>query len=209
MNPPAGSRTWTHRLSEDFPDTISGAGELDEILMQGTWNAERHQGAWSSQLQLVHTALRSGGKLILDILTSNQRIAELQPLPGPAAVVQVVPLLADVLSELDAAGFVGMQILKYESSPCFTQGSAEMRETRLEAYKASSTFETQETIRVMYKGPLARIVDDSGATFDRGKCTLIPSGMWQRIAASPMSESFVKLAEPSFRVASCGVGAAK
>lgn len=205
----AAPRKWTHRLSEEFPDIIPGAGELDEVLLQGTWNAERHRQSWASQLQQVYTALRPNGKLILHILTANQRIEELQPLSGPAAVVQVVPLLADVLSELDAAGFVDVQFLKYESSPCFTQGNAEMRETRLEAYTAVTSFETQETIRVMYKGPLARVVDDSGATFDRGKCTLIPSGLWKRIASSPMSESFVKLAEPSFRAVSCGIGTAK
>jgi hypothetical protein len=203
------SKAWAHRLSEPFPESIPGSGVLDEIAMQGSWNAERHRHSWSQQLEKVYESLRPGGKLTLHMLTSNEPIERLEPLPGPASVVQVVPLLADVVALLGQTGFINVQLVKYGGSPCFVQQGAELRETRLEAFTRGQTNTEEEMVRVVYKGPLNQLTDDGGTIFERGKPTLVPAPVWQQLAASTMSESFVKLASGKNHVTSCGISRAK
>jgi catechol 2,3-dioxygenase-like lactoylglutathione lyase family enzyme len=195
--------TWQHRLSEDFPATLPQAGQLDEALLQGSWNARRHLGQWRVQLQQIAQALKPGGKLVLHLLTADQPLENLQPLPGPAGAVQVVPQLDEVLAALAATGFVDAQLVTYSGSPCFTQQGVELRETRIEAFTRPAAG-SDRRIRVVYKGPASKVSDDSGNTFLRGVATSIPAASWQRLAASKMAQSFVPLSEPADHATSCG-----
>jgi hypothetical protein len=199
----APRKTWQHRLSEDFPATLPHAGQLDEAVLQGSWNARRHLGQWRAQLQQVAHALKPGGKAVLHLLTANEPLENLQPLPGPAGAVQVVPELDEVLAVLTATGFVDAQLVKYSGSPCFTQQGVEMRETRLEAFTRGA-LASDRLIRVVYKGPASKVSDDSGNSFLRGMATAISAASWQRIAASGMAGSFVCLAEPTAQPVNCG-----
>lgn len=127
-------KTWAHRLSEDFPAAIANQGELDEIQLQGSWNARRHAGQWRAQLQEIARALKPGGKVVLHLLTASALLENLQPLPGPAGAVQVVPQLEEVLAALAATDFVDTRLVKHSETPCFVQQGVELRETLIEAF---------------------------------------------------------------------------
>lgn len=204
---PTQKRTWAHRLSADFPPIIPGAGELDEVALQGTWNAKQHESSWAQQLQQIRSALRPGGKVVLHMLTCNEPITDLQPLSGPASVVQVVPALNDVMTALTEAGFIYAQLLKYGSTPCFKQNGIELRETRLEAFTPCARSPLAQTVRVVYKGPLAKLVDDHGACFIRGHVTQVAATTWQRIASGRLADSFVRLSDGSVQHVACGTHA--
>ncbi len=203
--PASPRQTWTHRLLEEFPRVIPNAGMLDEVILQGTWNATRHAGQWNHQLDQIREALRPGGKLVLHLLTSHEPLTKLEPLPGPAAVVQVVPQLREVLAALDQAGFQDVQFVKYSGTPCFQQQGVEMRETRLEARTPCEVKGDEENVTVVYKGPAAQIIDDHGNIFVRGEAIPVPPSVWLRLAASSLSASFVSLAPSSKQVLTCGV----
>lgn len=194
---------WVHRLSEDFPSCIPGAGDLDEVLLQGTWNAQGHEGQWSRQLSEVRSSLRPGGKLVLHLLTANEAVERLSPLPGRAAVVQVVPVLSEVVRAVEAQGFVNLQLVKYGTSPCFVQKGIEMRETRLEASTPQNNPANGRLVQVVYRGPFSEISADEIGKFVRGEPRSIPIDAWERLAMSNGTESFTKLAEPASAPLAC------
>lgn len=199
------SQSWAHRLAEDFPESIPHTGQLDEILLQGTWNAKRHRTAWSAQLSAVRSALKPGGKLVLHLLTANQSMASLRELPGRASVVEVAPELTEVLAAVEAHGFVKLQLEKYAETPCFMQDGVELRETRLAAFAPQADPPGSELVRVVFKGPYAELLDDDAGRFIRGEAKSISAEVWQRLAGGPVADLFVKLAEPSSTSTRCGV----
>ena len=233
----AAPRTWTHRLSEPFPARLPDSGTWDEVHLQGSWNALCHQDAWSDQLQAVRAALRPRGKLILHLLTANEPLTHLSPLPGPASVVQVVPTLSTIIKTLVAEGFERLELLKYASTPCFVQNQIEMRETRLQGFVSeqdsarsralshserpgthSSTLTAPaadvlsakasgdgESIRVLYKGPFAQLVDDTYGTFTRGEVRRIPRSVWEDLSTGPWASGFVRLEQPDLTRVRCGM----
>lgn len=194
--------TLTHRLSQDFPADLAGES-LDEVMLQGSFNAKRHEGAWGPRLAAIQRALRPGGKLTIHSLTSNQPLTAPPALPGPASVVESVPVLADVTRMLREAGFTNFVLRKYGSKPCFMLGDAELRETLIEAVKEGEA--AQETFEVMYKGPAERVGPIAGVEFPLGERVTIPCTLWKQIEASGMAEAFVKFSS-SMGGASCGAG---
>ncbi len=76
-------------------------------------------------------------------------------------MVEAVPSAEQLSAELAAAGFVDLYFEKLAEHPCLTADGVECRETRLIGYKpAEKSFAA--TYQVLYKGPLAAIVDDAG-----------------------------------------------
>lgn len=196
--------TFAHRLSQDFPATVGADGSLDEVLLQGSFNAKKHNGHWPKRLEAIRKSLKPGGKLIIHTLTANKPVTDLKPLAGPAAVVECVPDLAEVLQLMQGAGFTNILFKKYAPTPCFTQADIEMRETRLEAVVDDSKT-ARGTEDVLYKGPAQSVGPIDGTTFALGQRVTIPCTTWKRIEESGMSEAFVKLAPPSGIEIGCGM----
>jgi extradiol dioxygenase family protein len=190
-------RRWSHRLSDDFPDAIPSAGQLDEVLLQGSWNAKKHMGQWSDQLVKARSALRPGGKLVVHLLTAGEAIMLTKPLPGPASVVEVVPTLSEVFSSLETQGFQHLRLAKYGASPCFLHEGVEMRETRLEAFAPQTASAEESLVRVLYRGPCFSIALDGLDDFKRGEPRWISVEAWEQLVAMHGSDSFVKLADSS------------
>jgi hypothetical protein len=66
-------------------------------------------------------------------LTANATTVERPSLPGPAALVERVLPLGEVVGLLGEAGFAGLRIGKHGDQPCFVVGAAELRETKVTA----------------------------------------------------------------------------
>jgi hypothetical protein len=196
--------TVSHRLTEDFPADLGAPGSVDEILLQGSFNAKKHEGGWKERLAAIRRALKPGGKLIVHTLTASKPVNEFTPLSGRAAVVECVPALSEVLGLLDAAGFTNVLFRKYAPTPCFTQGDVEMRETRLEAVVDESKT-ARGTEEVMYKGPAARITSIDGFDFPLGQRVTVPCTVWKRIDEGGMADAFVKFSPLSGVEVSCGM----
>jgi hypothetical protein len=200
-------RSWAHRLSDEFPSVIPGSGELDEVFLQGSWNAKRHEGHWADQLARARAALRPGGKLSIHLLTANESVTLTNPLPGPAAVVEVVPSLSEVFAAVESQGFVHLRLAKYGANPCFRHDGTEMRETRLEASVPSFASTDERFVPVLYRGPCNSVAIDGLGTFARGESRWISEKAWEQFVAMPGSESFVRLTQPerAGAIQACGV----
>lgn len=196
--------TVSHRLSQDFPAELGADSSLDEVLLQGSFNAKKHEHHWAEYLAAIRKSLKPGGKLIIHTLTANRPVTDLKPLAGPAAVVECVPDLSEVLRLMKDGGFANILFKKYAPTPCFTQGDVEMRETRLEAVVDDSKT-ARGTEEVLYKGPAQSVGPIDGISFALGQRVTIPCTTWKRIEESGMSEAFVKFAPHTGIEISCGM----
>jgi len=133
--PPA---LWNHRLGQPFPARLPILdGTVDSVSLQGTFNENLSTDQLAARLSEVHRILRPGGTVNLHLLTADRPITGEISLPGPAAVVQKVPVDADVIERLKAAGFADAHYSYRASSPCFQVGKAQLRETRIAATRAA------------------------------------------------------------------------
>ncbi len=191
------SGDWEHRLGSDFPQPLPFAdGSLQEIRLRGTFNVPCAAEMRRVRLAECRRVLAPGGRVVLHHLTGAASLpAGCLPLPGPAAVVEEVPVDTELFGGLEEAGFGDVRLLKFGSTPAFTVQEIELRETIVQASKPADDAEAE--VVVVYKGPFRQLVDDAGRVFRRGERTRISRTRWESIAAGPLEESFVCLTRPS------------
>ncbi len=189
---------WSHRLGQPLPTRLFVQPEsVDEARLQGTFNAACTADQRRKLLAEVFIALKPGGRLILHQLTAD-REAPLgrNQLPGPAAMVEAAPPIADIVREVEAAGFVGIRFERLGDHPCFTVNGAEMRETILVAEKPQAPAAPHAAKRrVLYKGPFAQITLDGGLTLRRGEFVLVDENVYHALQTTA-SGQFVFAGEP-------------
>jgi catechol 2,3-dioxygenase-like lactoylglutathione lyase family enzyme len=189
--PPPGD--WEHRLGSLFPRPLPFAdGTLQEVRLRGTFNVPCEREMRRARLAECLRVLAPGGRIVLHHLTGASRLpSDSLPLPGPAVVVDEVPVDAELLGWVTEAGFGDVRLLKFGSAPSFTVQGVELRETIVEALKPPSEADTE--VVVVYKGPFCQLVDDANRVFRRGERTRISRARWESIAGGPLEESFVRL----------------
>lgn len=131
---------WRHVLGQAFATKLPMLdATVDEAHLQGTFNERLAPDEIRRRLAEVRRVLRPEGRVELHMLTSDRALSE-EPLhlPGPAAAVQVAPIDRDVLAWLAEAGFSRPGFAYRASAPCFRVGAAELRETRLEAWRSAT-----------------------------------------------------------------------
>jgi extradiol dioxygenase family protein len=196
----APPRVWSHRLGQAFPQQIpADDGSLDEVVLEGTFNAGPAALDFCQALVEVARALRSGGKLLLHGLTADHGLAHPPRLPGPAAAVEQAPTTAEVLSAVCRAGFVGLELITFGETYRFDHAGAELRETRLLAWRADDTSANasgDDLHTIIYRGPFVEVRDDSGIIFRRGEPTAVDMHTWQRLKESNAAEQFLFILGP-------------
>jgi hypothetical protein len=190
-------RVWEHRMGSPFtpPET-----ECDEIVLRGTFNVPLPAGEIATVLEQSFAALVPGGKIALHHLTAEETLCETPVLPGPAAYVRHVPVRAEMMTALEAAGFVDLALTTFRAGACFEFKGHPLRETRMEARRPARA--DADLLTVLFKGPFKEILDDSGQRWQRGEPVTIPRSRWQAIAQSPAASLFVEL--PASPAAACG-----
>jgi hypothetical protein len=190
--PPAAAEraVWTHRMDEDFPEDFASQGApLDEIALQGTFNAARFREQWKPILGRTFESLRPGGAVLAHVLTANRPLERMSELPGPASRVGYVPTEREVLDALAEAGFVGLRLTKFGESPCFVLGGVELRETMLRAWKPAP--QGEPVGRILYKGPFAQVADEQGNIYRRGQWMTVDRTIWNRLRESADPDQFL------------------
>jgi len=198
---PEPKQQWSHRLGS--PLTIPPAhlkGTLDEVSLQGTFNAAGTESQVGVFLCEVADRLKPGGTVLLHCLSADRHVDQLPALPGPASVVKAVPCLNSLMDDLEAAGFESIRLTKYGSRACFTAGEAELRETKIEATKPVAP--TDELVAVIYRGPFPQVTLDSGTTLLRGRRTELNRTLVEQIKSTPVGELLVVL-ETATSAVSC------
>ena len=154
-------------MNDPVPDRIPLAdGSADEVSLRGTFNlplaAEKRRSLVADAVRV----LRLGGRVFVHVLAGEGEVED-PDLPGPAGEVRSVPLEADPVALLEAAGLVGVRMLKFDSKPCFVRDGVGMRELQLEGFKPAIAEGSE--VEVIYKGPFREVRDDGGRVFARGR----------------------------------------
>jgi catechol 2,3-dioxygenase-like lactoylglutathione lyase family enzyme len=187
----AQSVTWTHMLTAPPPSRIPHEdATVDEVLLEGTFNAALPAGACGALLAEALRVLKPGGSLSVHGLVSDKPFPGRPSLPGPAALVQAIPVETAPLDALRAAGFVGLFYQRLGDIHCFSVNGVELRELQLVGYKPAGPAALDEQHAVMYHGPLARLVDEQGRSFPRGQRVAVDAATWNLLSHPPLAECF-------------------
>jgi catechol 2,3-dioxygenase-like lactoylglutathione lyase family enzyme len=198
-----------HRLGQPLPERLQTASgtdcepaSVDEVLLQGTFNARVDAGQRRRILSEAHRVLRPGGHVLLHVLTGTRALpAGIVPkLPGPAAAVEQVPLDQELIAELEAAGFTGIEYVKFGASPCFHYEGVEMRETKLMGFRPAPLAGLPFGA-VMYKGPFRELRDDQGRVFRRGQRVTVDEATYGSLRSGPAADQFLFLPSEHFQIA--------
>ncbi|HWA99948.1 MAG TPA: ArsI/CadI family heavy metal resistance metalloenzyme [Pirellulales bacterium] len=127
---------WQHLLVQPLPERIDHAdSSVDEVQLQGTFNLAVPQERVARLLDEALRVLRPGGSVFVHALAADRPYDARPKLPGPAALVERVPLLGLAAAMLAAAGFRDTTYVKVGKAPCFVVDGIEMRELQLSASK--------------------------------------------------------------------------
>lgn len=125
---------WAHMLTQPIPERIGHAdATVDEVQLLGTFNMAVERSRLAAFLTEIRRVLRPGGSLFAHVLTSNAATVERPSLPGPAALVERVLPIGDVIGLVSEAGFAALVIGKHGEKPCYVADGAELRETKVTA----------------------------------------------------------------------------
>jgi catechol 2,3-dioxygenase-like lactoylglutathione lyase family enzyme len=188
---PAPEKVWEHRLTEPPPERLEHAdGSLDEVRLEGTFNARIEPERLAALLAEAHRALKPGGKIAVHGLVGDRPFPGAPALPGLASLVQRVPVETEPLEALERAGFRGLHYERLGDIHCFQVNGVELREMRLCGLKEAGTSAACE---VLYKGPLTEVVDEDGTVFARGERVTVTARQAERLRRGPAAELFTFL----------------
>ncbi|AMV30399.1 Cadmium-induced protein CadI [Gemmata sp. SH-PL17] len=183
---------WQHRLTDQVPDRIPHKdNSLDEVLLEGTFNALVSPERLAKLLVDAHRALRPGGKLSIHGLVSDKPFPGTPKLPGLASMVQRVPVETEPLGLLLRAGFGGLFYEKLGDIHCFTVNGVELRELRLQGWKAGTA--APGPCAVVYKGPFEQVSCECGLVFRRAEKVTVSAMVAGWLRSGPAAEQFAFL----------------
>jgi catechol 2,3-dioxygenase-like lactoylglutathione lyase family enzyme len=189
---PAPQAIWEHRLSTTVPPRIPHPdASLDEVRLEGTFNAVISETALTSLLTDVLRVLKPNGRVSAHGLVADRPFPGVPRLPGLASLVERVPVETEALEALRQAGFRDIFYERLADIHCFNVGGIELREMRLSGFKPAAA--TTGTCSIMYKGPFEQVEDDDGTVFPRGQHIVVRQNQAERLKRGPAAEQFAYL----------------
>jgi catechol 2,3-dioxygenase-like lactoylglutathione lyase family enzyme len=185
---------WQHRIPDPFPARIPHPdNSLHEVVLEGTANMKPESTKLDAVLAEAYRALRPGGEVALHGLAGDKASPPTRPkLPGPADVVEYVPVETEPMRAMVRAGFVRVRFEKLAAAPNFIVDDVRMREILLVGRKPGHR-PGRATRQAIYLGPLAQVADDFGNIFPRGERVSLNIHDWQLLAGSTVADEFLLL----------------
>ena len=196
---------WEHRMNAQVPARIPlDDRSADEVLLRGTLNLPLSAEEQRAIVTEAARVLKPGGRVFVHVLSGEVDVQNPE-LPGPASAVRAVPPEGEAVGLLEAAGFVGVKLLKYDTKPCFVRNGVGMRETQLEGFAPPT--KDAASREVMYRGPFREVRDDLGNVYPRGRRVAVSAAAVERLRAGELLPQFTVFEPTTARpltVTACG-----
>jgi catechol 2,3-dioxygenase-like lactoylglutathione lyase family enzyme len=186
---------WQHRITDPLPARIPHPDDsLDEVMLEGTFNARVHPDKLSDLLSEAMRVLKPGGAVAVHGLVGDKPFPGEPKLPGMAAMVQRVPVETEPLGALLRAGFGGIFYEKLGDIHCFEVNGVELRELRMRGWKPRRAAEGG-SVEVVYKGPFEQVACECGGVFRRGEKVVVTAMVASWLRAGPAADQFAFLSK--------------
>jgi catechol 2,3-dioxygenase-like lactoylglutathione lyase family enzyme len=190
---PVAEHILEHRLTDPWPERIEHTdGALDEVRLEGSFNAPVQSAQLDTLLSEVHRVLRHGGRVGVHGLVGDRPFPGTPRLPGLASLVQRVPVETEPLEALRRAGFGGLFYEKLGDVHCIQVNGVELREMRLTGVKVGGA--SWPRVEVVYKGPFSQVTDEDGTVYRRGEQVMVGCAQAERLRLGPAADQFTFLA---------------
>jgi SAM-dependent methyltransferase len=185
-------KVWTLTLTEPIPAQLDFAdGSLDEVNLEGTFNAPLDNAVKTRLLAEVRRVLRPGGTIAIHGMCGDRPFPGSPAFPGIASLVKHVPTQDEISQDLLRAGFVNL-ILETFDGICLSVPGMELREIRLIGMRPSDEATAGS---VLYRGPFDEVVDDAGTRFRRGERVAVSARTLSNLRQSADVNQFVFFSE--------------
>ncbi len=152
----------------------------------------------SDRRQLVEEifrVLKTGGRIAISDIVSDECVpAELKADPELwSGCVSGAFQELELLRALEAAGFRGIAIDKWEAEPFAVVEGIEFRSVTITAYKADIGTSRDANQALIYRGPWKAVEDEEGNRFVRGERTAVSAQYFQALGGTPYADEFVPI----------------
>ncbi len=148
--------------------------------------------------------LKNGGRAVISDIVCDE--------PVPAAMQADTELWSGciagaftetgLLEAFEEAGFCGIRISEFSSTPWRTIAGIEFRSVTVEATKGKQGACFDRNQAVIYKGPFKEVLDDDGHRMERGKRYAMCAKTFALFSSAAYRDQFI-LVEPAAPVSSC------
>lgn len=143
----------------------------------------------------IFRVLKRGGRAVISDIVSDE--------PVPEAMRQNAELWSgcisgaltevDFLKAFEAAGFYGIELVKFETQPWQTVEGIEFRSVTVQAFKGKQGPCFERNQAVVYQGPFKSVLDDDGHRFDRGVRMAVCDKTFQLLQSGPYAGHFAPI----------------
>lgn len=183
------------RLRREHP--LVADDSVDLVVSNCVLNLVREQDK-AALVREIFRVLRPGGRIAISDIVSDE--------PVPEALRQDATLWSgcisgafqelDFLAQLEAAGFYGIAVEKWEAKPFAVVDGIEFRSVTVTARKGKEGPCLEAGQAILYKGPWKRVVDDDGHTFHRGVRTAVCAKTFRIMTSEPYARDTIGI-EPA------------
>ncbi len=147
----------------------------------------------SQLIHEIHRVLRVGGRIAISDIVSDEVVSE-QLKRDPelwSGCVSGAFHELDFLRRLEAAGFYGIRIDKWEREPFAVVDGIEFRSVTVTARKRAGGPCLEANQAVVYAGPWKRVEDDEGHVYERGERKAVCAETYQTLTSPPYSSETI------------------
>jgi len=186
----AEPKVWKHPLTDPIPARLDFAdGSLDEVHLEGTFNARMDDAVKTKLLGEVFRVLRPGGTLAVHGMCGDRPFPGSPAFPGIAAFVKHVPTHSEMADDLHRAGFVNLTLEKFDGI-CLSAPGMELREIRLLGTRPEA-IGLDSIHQVLYRGPFDEVTADDGVCYRRGERVAVSAAACASLRQSSVADQFV------------------
>lgn len=150
----------------------------------------------------IFRVLKRGGRAVISDIVSDESVPEAMQQDAHlwSGCISGAMTEEGFLEAFEAAGFHGIELVKFETEPWQTVDGIEFRSVTVQAYKGKQGECFEHNQAVIYQGPFKSVLDDDGHRFDRGFRTAVCDKTFNLLQSGPYAGQFAPM-EPREAIA--------